>query len=95
MYSRSFLILELETARTALLNAFEVSNGTPNRARHSSHLRIGCAESGSLSERSGIQAEARPDVGVHFSSAGSPDSELSNWEFFDIRGLSRARIARG
>ena len=95
MYSLGFLILELETARTALLNVFEVSNGTPNRAWHSVHFRMGCAESGFLSERRGIQAEAPPDVGVHFSSAGSADSELSNWEFFDIRGLSRARTARG
>ena len=31
MYSLSFLILELETARTTLLDVFEVSNGTPNR----------------------------------------------------------------
>jgi hypothetical protein len=91
MYSLNFLILELENARRALLRVFEVSNGIPNRARHNSHLRIGCAESGSLNERSGIQAEARPDVDVHFRNAGSPDSELSNWELFDIKGLSRAR----
>jgi hypothetical protein len=31
MYSLSFLIIELETARTTLLDVFEVSNGTPNR----------------------------------------------------------------
>ena len=30
MYSLSFLIVELETARTTLLDVFEVSNGTPN-----------------------------------------------------------------
>jgi hypothetical protein len=29
MYSLSFLIVELETARTKLLDVFEVSNGTP------------------------------------------------------------------
>ena len=34
MYSLSFLILELENARTALLNVFEVSNGTANRTWH-------------------------------------------------------------
>ena len=28
MYSLSFLIVELETARTTLLDVFEVSNGT-------------------------------------------------------------------
>jgi hypothetical protein len=32
MYSLSFLIVELETARTKLLDAFEVSNGTPKGA---------------------------------------------------------------
>ena len=31
MYSLSFLIVELETARTTLLDVFEVSNNTPNR----------------------------------------------------------------
>jgi hypothetical protein len=36
MYSLSFLILELESARTALLNVFEVSNGTP--------IRVDCQE---------------------------------------------------
>jgi hypothetical protein len=30
MYSLSFLIVELETARTTLLGVFEVSNGTAN-----------------------------------------------------------------
>ena len=34
MYSLSFLIVELETARTTLLDAFEPSNGTPNRTWH-------------------------------------------------------------
>ena len=29
MYSLSFLIVELETARTTLLDAFDVSTGTP------------------------------------------------------------------
>jgi hypothetical protein len=29
MYSLSFLIVELETARTTLLDVFEVSTGTP------------------------------------------------------------------
>jgi len=29
MYSLSFLIVELETARTTLLDVFDVSNGTP------------------------------------------------------------------
>jgi hypothetical protein len=31
MYSLSYWIVELETARTTILDAFEVSNGTPNR----------------------------------------------------------------
>ena len=43
MYSLSFLIVELETARTALLDVFEVSNGTPNWTWHGRHLRMGCA----------------------------------------------------
>jgi hypothetical protein len=30
MYSLSFLIVELETARTTLLDVFEVSDGKPN-----------------------------------------------------------------
>ena len=34
MYSLSFLIVELETARTTLLDVFEVSNGTANRTWH-------------------------------------------------------------
>jgi len=43
MYALSFLIVELETARTALLDVFEVSNGTPNWTWHGSHFRMGCA----------------------------------------------------
>jgi hypothetical protein len=34
MYSLSFLIVELETARITLLDAFEVSNGRANRIWH-------------------------------------------------------------
>src|SRR5580704_7508275 len=76
MYSLSFLILELENARTALLHVFEVSNGTPNRAGHSSHLRIGCAESGSLSERSGFK---RRLVRTWGSISGAPAHQIPNY----------------
>jgi hypothetical protein len=34
MYSLSFLIVELETARKTLLDVFEVSNGTPQWTWH-------------------------------------------------------------
>jgi len=34
MYSLSFLIVELETARATLLDVFEVSNGTPKWTWH-------------------------------------------------------------
>jgi hypothetical protein len=34
MYSLSFLIVELETARTTLLDVFAVSNGRPNWTWH-------------------------------------------------------------
>ena len=39
MYSLSFLIVELETARTTLLDVFGVSNGTPNTSAQKTHFK--------------------------------------------------------